>query len=86
MARVKVRLEFVVGEVGRRLSPVVGADGNPLFMERVLMRTQPDDDRIGDGVIGSIELRFSNPNLVGSFDPGDLFYMDLAPTPAEEDE
>ena len=92
MARVKARCKFRVGQIVQHLSIRVDADGNPLSEETISLLSEYDNDGADDARFvgfnpqGEMTFRLTNPNLVGTFSPGDLFYVDLIPIPVEEGE
>ncbi len=77
----KARCKFRVQEVTR-----MGSGGN---MERIKLSAEydpndPDDTKFAEATPqGTLDFHLSNPALVGTFNPGEVYYLDLIPVDAE---
>ena len=72
----KARCKFRVGSVTRdEHMPAETVKLHTLYDEN-----DPDDTKFAEATPwGSMEIGISNPNLVGHFEPGQVYYVDLIP-------
>jgi hypothetical protein len=87
---VTTRCKFQVQEVARTPWPVSAkAEHAGKFVEKIKLTAVYDDGlskenkSFADATpTGELSFSVTNPNVVGSFVPGDYFYLDLIPIPA----
>lgn len=75
----KARCKFRVGSVERR-----PADQDVVKLHTLYDENDPEDTRFSEATPwGSMEMGISNPNLLGHFKPGQVYYVDLIPVEDE---
>ncbi len=88
---IKTRCKFQVNEVARQNSKLAkksSADPD-IFTERVRAHAvYADDSKENQSFAeatpsGNLEIYVNNPAVIGTFEPGDYFYLDIIPVPAK---
>ena len=78
MAAVKARCKFWVASVKRMSSALEEVELITLYD-----KDDPEDTRFAEATpSGGLKFTLTNPHLVGTFNPGDVFYVDLTPVEA----
>ena len=84
----QTRCKFQVSEVARVNWGRVGQEKDAPFIERIKLTAVYDDGLSKENASfasatpsGDLSFTVSNPRVIGTFEPGDYYYLDLIPVP-----